>query len=270
VRSVTHHQHDVHDDDAADNERQGDDPDENGEDAAGRRPVEAEHRIRIENSEVVFLRRLQPPCDPHRECRVVDVRFNLFEVSRLDRHRQLAPRAEHLLKLPQRNDRELVHRLAERLSSPGADADDAEMESLDLDDFVDRIDIRPEQPFGELRADHGRAPVHGDFRGADEPPSLGVVAREIDVFGSNARHLDAVDRRIAVRSPAQRACELNITADTSALYRLTASASCRVMRGFDCTRSHSSSLRTMPNCWTMKESAPASLRMACLTDALRP
>jgi hypothetical protein len=129
------------------------------------------------------------------------VRFNLFEVSRLDRHRQLPPRAEHLLKLPQRNDRELVHRLAERLSSPGADADDAEMESLDLDDFVDWIDIRPEQPFGELRADHGRAPVHGDFRGADEPPSLGVVAREIDVFGSNPCHLDAVDGRIAVRHP---------------------------------------------------------------------
>ena len=61
-----------------------------------------------------------------------------------------------------------------------------------------------------------------------------------------------------------------MTADTSGLYRLTASASCRVMRGFDCTRSHSSSLRTMPNCWTMNESAPASLRMACLTDALRP
>src|SRR5688572_27114945 len=67
-----------------------------------------------------------------------------------------------------------------------------------------------------------------------------------------------------------RACELNMTADTSGLYFLTTSASRLVMRGLDCTFSHSSSLRTMPNCWTMNESAPASLRMARLTDAFRP
>ncbi len=56
---------------------------------------------------------------------------------------------------------------------------------------------------------------------------------------------------------ARFAPDRSMTDDTSGLWRLTASASMDVMRGFDCTLSHSSSLRTMPNCWTMKESAPA-------------
>ena len=43
-----HHQHDVHDDDAADDERQRDDADEHGEDAARGLVIEVEERVRRE------------------------------------------------------------------------------------------------------------------------------------------------------------------------------------------------------------------------------
>src|SRR6185436_14059833 len=42
------------------------------------------------------------------------------------------------------------------------------------------------------------------------------------------------------------------------------------MRGLARARSKSSSLNTIPNCWTLNESAPAWLRMASWTAALRP
>ena len=58
-----HHQHDVHDDDAADDQRQRDDADEHGEDAVGRLAVEVEERVRREHAEVVGLLRLQAPRD---------------------------------------------------------------------------------------------------------------------------------------------------------------------------------------------------------------
>src|ERR1700687_1313879 len=42
------------------------------------------------------------------------------------------------------------------------------------------------------------------------------------------------------------------------------------MRGLYRTFSNSSSLLVMGNCWMLNESAPAWLRIACLTDALSP
>src|SRR3954467_10678577 len=41
-------------------------------------------------------------------------------------------------------------------------------------------------------------------------------------------------------------------------------------RGFERTLSNSSSLRVIGNCWMLNESAPAWLRIACFTEALRP
>src|SRR4051794_18998370 len=43
-----------------------------------------------------------------------------------------------------------------------------------------------------------------------------------------------------------------------------------VIRGLPRTFSNSSSLRVIGNCWMLNESAPAWLRIACLTDAFRP
>src|SRR5262245_28580354 len=42
------------------------------------------------------------------------------------------------------------------------------------------------------------------------------------------------------------------------------------MRGLPRTFSNSSSERVTGNCWMLNESAPAWLRIACLTDALSP
>src|SRR5436309_13846390 len=62
-----------------------------------------------------------------------------------------------------------------------------------------------------------------------------------------------------------------MTAEISSLpYRRIARKSCSEMRGLARTLSNSSSLRVMGNCWTLKASAPASFRIACLTDAFRP
>ena len=187
-----------------------------------------EHRVGIEDREIVGLARLQPPRDPQRERRVVDRGLDLVEIARLHRHRQLPARAEDLLKLPERNDGELVLRLAEQRAAPGADADDAEMHALDLDDLVERIDIRSEQPFGvsgRRARPTGRGDV--DFGRADQPSALGVVVGEIDVFRRHARHLRRCRSTRRGRSRARGRATLSMTAETSGLYRLTASASCR-------------------------------------------
>ena len=66
-------------------------------------------------------------------------------------------------------------------------------------------------------------------------------------------------------------CELAMTAAIcSPPYRWIARMSWSVMSGLFRTRSKSSSLRVSGYRWTLKESAPAWLRIASLTDALRP
>ena len=98
------HQHDVHDDDAADDERQRDDADQHGKDAARRRSIDAEHRVGIEDREVVRLARLQPPRDPQRHRRVVDGRARSASRSRGFTDIVSCRRdAEHLLKLSERD-----------------------------------------------------------------------------------------------------------------------------------------------------------------------
>ena len=64
---------------------------------------------------------------------------------------------------------ELVLRLAEDRPALRADADDAEVHALDLDDLVDRIDGRAEQPVGGLPAEHGDRPRRST--------SVGLISR---------------------------------------------------------------------------------------------
>ena len=106
---------------------------------------------------------------------------DLRDVARLDGQRQRAARSEHHLELAERDDRELVLRLAEQRAALRADADDAEVHAFDLDDLVERIDVAPNsrsavcQPITVT----GRARV--DFGRAHQPAALGVEAREVDV-----------------------------------------------------------------------------------------
>ena len=199
-----HHQHDIHDDDASHHERQGDHADEHRKNAARRRTVDPEHRLRRENREVVGLARLHPPRNSQRNRRIVDGRRNLRQVARLHRHRELPARAEHLLELPERNDGELILRLAQQRSTLRADADHAEVHALNLNRFLERFDVGAEQPFGRLRANHRNRPGEIHFGGAHEAAALGIVVGEVDVLRRDARHLNAVDGRVAVGNAAAR------------------------------------------------------------------
>ena len=105
-----------------------------------------------------------------RHRRLVHRLRDLREVARLDRQRQLTPRSEHLLELAERDDRELVLRLAEQRALLRADADDAEVHAFDLDDLVERIDVGAEQPVGGLPADAPRP-------AARVSTSVGLISR---------------------------------------------------------------------------------------------
>ena len=151
-----HHQHDVHDDDAADDERQRDDADEHGEDAVGGRVVDVQDRVGREHAEVVGLLRLEAAArsaarSSHRPSpRRIRERSRGLTVSD-----QRPARSEDHLELAERDDGELVLRLAEERSALRAHADDAEVDAFDLDDLVERIDLGAEQPIGRLPAEHG-------------------------------------------------------------------------------------------------------------------
>ena len=166
-----HHQHDVHDDDAADHERQRDDADQHGEDAVGGRVIDVEDRVGGEHAEVVGLLRLQAAArsaarrSPRPSPAAICARSRGLTVSDSDRRD-----AEQHLELAERNDRELVLRLAEQRALLRADADDAEVHALDLDDLVERIDVGAEQPVGRLPADHRRP-------AARVSTSVGLISR---------------------------------------------------------------------------------------------
>ena len=143
------HQHDVHDHDAADDERQPDDADQHGEDAARGAAVEVENRVRREQAEVVRLLRLEAPrrraAPPsHRpSAGAISATSRGFTITSSDRREP-----NIIWNCAERDDRELVLRLAEQRAALRADADDAEVDALDLDDLVERIGVGAEQPVG--------------------------------------------------------------------------------------------------------------------------
>src|SRR5437660_565036 len=72
------------------------------------------------------------------------------------------------------------------------------MRAGDLDDLLERIDGRAEQPICGLPADHGDGPRRVDLRRGHEAAAFGVEPREIDVIGRHALNARAVNRSIAV------------------------------------------------------------------------
>ena len=109
---------------------------------------------------------LQPALDPQRHRRIVHGRLDQVGRARLDEQLDVRARAEHLLEHAERNDRELVLRLAEDRALLLADADDAEVQPADPDDLVDGLELA-EQPLGRLRAEHGDLLVAIDLARAD-------------------------------------------------------------------------------------------------------
>ena len=78
--------------------------------------------------------------------------------------------------------RELVLRLAEQRALLRADAHDLEVHAFDLDDLVERIDVRAEQAIGRLPADDRdrRAPLSTSIGLIRRPRSASKLG-EVDV-----------------------------------------------------------------------------------------
>ena len=157
-----HHQHDVHDDDAADEERQPDDADQDDGDAGRRLLKDSEHRVRREDAEVVRLPGLQPPLDAQRRPRLVLGQVHERGIARLDHQLERSARAEQLLEAAERNDHELVERVAEGRALLRADAEHAKVDAGDADDFVDRI-RRPEQSIRDAPAEERHRTLAADL-----------------------------------------------------------------------------------------------------------
>jgi hypothetical protein len=113
----------------------------------------------------------------------------------------LSPRSEQRLKLSQRNDGEFVLRAAQSGPALGADADDAEVDALDLDELVEGIEIA-EQAVGRLPTDHRDRTVRVDLGRAHQPAAFGVETGEVDVFRRDPADLRLIDGLVAIRDTA--------------------------------------------------------------------
>src|SRR3989441_5147010 len=198
ARPLAHdHQHDVHDHDAANEQRQRHDADEHGENPVGRLTVEAEQRVRGEQAEVVRFLRLQPSRDAKRHDRVVFRLVDERRVARLHEQRQVLAHAVELLVRAERNDRKLVLRASQERAAALAHADDPEVDAFDADDLVERIALA-EQAVGRLPAQERHGPVSLDLHGAHHPSALGVERREVDVVARYSLNRGAVERDVLV------------------------------------------------------------------------
>ena len=118
--------------------------------------------------------------DAQRHRRVVHRDRQQRRVSRLDEQRQRLPRTEDFLVDAERNDRERVERVPEDAALFRADADDAEMHALNLNDLVDRVDFA-KQAIGDIGPEQRHRPVALDLNRAHHPAALGVERGEVQV-----------------------------------------------------------------------------------------
>ena len=159
--------------------------------------VDAQDRVRGEHPEVVRFAGLQPPLDPHRDGRIVHRRLRDVGGPRLDQQLQVRPLAEPLLEFAERDDREVVLRVAEERPLFLADAHDPEVQSRELDDLVERI-FASEQLVRDVPADQRHRHVPFDLVGADESAALRVERREEEIVPRDALDLHRVDRLVLV------------------------------------------------------------------------
>ena len=193
------HQHDVHDDDAADDERHGDDADEHGEDAVGRRLVDVEKRVRREHAEVVGLRsdaaaarcatrpwhrpwrssRARESCGLTSNCSPNIRDPNIFRKTPSGMMAKLScelPKKDPFFSLTP-TTRKCRPPILMILSSGSAGPNSLSATS------------HPRTVTGRARIDFGRG---------DEPPLFGVEGSERHVVARHALHLRAVDARLPV------------------------------------------------------------------------
>src|SRR5215471_11424997 len=150
ARSLGHrHEHDVHDHDAAHEQRDRGDADRDHEDAAGERAVEREPGVGGGNAEAILLPRPLVPARAQDVARLLLRHLQRRLVHALHRERQ---RSALLPVLPERLDRhgdEAVLRLAEDLALRLGHAHDLELVAVDAHQAAERVE-RAEQLLGHL------------------------------------------------------------------------------------------------------------------------
>ncbi len=128
-----HHQHDVHDHDAADQQRQADDADQQHGDAGGGLLEDASTESDATMPKLSGSAGLRPRSTRSATRVSSFARSTQRRVARLDHQLQRLARAEQLLIRAERDHHELVERLAERRALLLADADHRERHARDPD-----------------------------------------------------------------------------------------------------------------------------------------
>src|SRR2546426_9660074 len=176
-------EHDVHDDDSPDHERQGDQARGGAEDHGRDLLPEALEGLRGLHREVILLVRLQVVPDPHRHPRLVHGPGHLFLRGRLDRDRDGLESSE-LLQIGPDGDRDhLVLTQSQDRSQLRRDADDRVWLVLDPDRFAQGLGPAQELVGHLSSEDHDRAGAF-QLRGGEKPPPLDFeIGRDQDREG---------------------------------------------------------------------------------------
>src|SRR6185312_15747102 len=102
-----------------------------------------------------------------------------------------------LLELSEWNHRERILRAAQKRSTLGADADNPEVNALDLDRLLERI-RGAEQPVGDFPPHDGHRARVFNLDRAHQASALGVEHREAAEVGTDSLNGDAVDGLVLV------------------------------------------------------------------------
>src|SRR4029453_1880524 len=154
-----------------------------------------EEGIGGEQPEIVRIARPQSPGHAQRDNGIVHRRTDLFQGARLDGNRQLAAATVDDLELAERDDDEVVLRLAQERSALLAHADDAEVNALNLEILLEGV-YAAEETGADPPADDDDRTRAIDFRWAHETTALGVKRRERGQLRAHPVNGGVVDRAI--------------------------------------------------------------------------
>src|SRR5947209_1386270 len=194
-------EHDVHHADAPDEERHAGDGDQHEGGCAGELSVNLQQRLLRGDAEVVGRAEGHPPPPPQYLRHLVDGRLHLVARARADDDGEggvahLVARVE-LIESAQRDEDEVVARVAEEGAERLHDADDAEGDGVDLKLLVDGRQVG-EEGARHVLPEHADVDAALEVRLADEVAVAEVVRVRILVGGRHAEHARRARLAVAV------------------------------------------------------------------------
>ena len=197
------YQHDVHNDDAADNQGDQGDGNHHRGDTARELIDLIVQRFHVDEAEVVFFISFQAVLVAHRHARVFDHRLKVFASPRLAMNLQTV--ASKDLQVCRRGNVDVpVERIAKESAALVFDADDAHRHASHLECLPDRIDVRKKFVF-DVAAEHAhqRRPLY--FIGRDESAIDDCLVFDLshvrgDTENNRTRKLDGVLLEICLRA----------------------------------------------------------------------